>query len=494
MSKRVGRIGLVLSVMLSSFTSLSIPNAAATGNTIFTCSYSGGLQARAIDGTGSQTTISSTTGCVEIDAAGDFIYMSYGSIRRINKNGTGLITLRTISDQLGLLINGSYIYYGYEYGRKIGRMNLDGTGANDSWIDFSANASAPYSAQLVIVGTNIYFGGGTNSQGKSIWKVPVTGGTPTLFINDADAQAGINGIDSDGTYIYWTDYRVGEIGRAALDGSSTTDNWITGLSSPWGIQVADSYIYFNHFNHIGRVLRDGTGLQGTWLSNSSVQGLAIADAGVNSTSLAGDTTAPTFPSADTFNTPENSTSVGTIVSSESSTITLFGGEDVSKFSLIRSSDSSAALSFATAPNFEAPTDTGTNNTYVVVLKAVDGASNAGYETVTVTVTDVNDTANVNTFGLASNATTANYKTASNITINVTVASRVTFLANGKRIAGCIKKATSGTSPNIIVTCSWSPTTRGSVVLTALVTPVDQNIASLTSTSAYIRVGNRSGNR
>lgn len=207
-----------------------------------------------------------------------------------------------------------------------------------------------------------------------------------------------------------------------------------------------------------------------------------------------DTTAPTFPSADTFNTPENSTSVGAITTSESATITLFGGEDQSKFSITKSSDSSAALSFISAPNFEAPTDIGTNNTYIVVLRAVDDASNAGYETVTVTVTDVNDTSSISSFGLASGSTTAIYKTATNISITVSISSRVTFLANGKRIAGCIKKLTSGTSPNITATCSWSPTTRGSVTLTAVVTPTDSSITGTTSNLANIRVSNRLGTR
>ena len=488
------RIGLLTSLFLSSLVSPFMPHAAATGNTIFTCAYSGGLKARAIDGSGSQSTIGSLSACIEIEASGDYIYMSYGSIRRIHKDGTGLVTLRTVTDQYGLLINGGYIYYGYEYGRKIGRMNLDGTGANDSWLDYSSNSSAPYSPQMLIVGNKLYFGGGGNNYGKSIWQVPLAGGTPTLFVNDADAQAGIAGIDSDGTYLYWTDYRVGEIGRVALDLSSTNDNWVTGLTSPWGIQVADSYVYFNNNSSIGRILRSGTGLEKTWVSNSSGQGLAIADAGVNSTTIAGDTTSPTFPSSDSFNTQENSTSVGAITTSESATITLFGGDDQSKFSLSRTSDSSAALSFNSAPNFEAPTDAGTNNTYIVVLKAVDDALNTGYETVTVTVTDVNDTSSISSFGLSSGSTTATYRTTTNIAITVSISSRVTFLANGKRIAGCIKKLTGGTSPNITATCSWSPTTRGTVTLTAVMTPTDSSITGATSNPANIRVSNRSGNR
>jgi len=102
------------------------------------------------------------------------IYIGYGAIRRIATNGTGLTTLRTVAGQYGLLINGNYIYYGYEYSKKIGRMNLDGTGANDNWLDYSATTSAPYSGQLAIVGSYIYFGGGENIYGKSIWRIPLT--------------------------------------------------------------------------------------------------------------------------------------------------------------------------------------------------------------------------------------------------------------------------------------------------------------------------------
>jgi hypothetical protein len=103
-----------------------------------------------------------------------------------------------------------------------------------------------------------------------------------------------------------------------------------------------------------------------------------------------DATAPTFPSTESFSAAENQSSVGTITTSEAATISIYSGADSSKFSLSRIGDSSSALSFITAPNFEAPTDIGTNNIYDVVLKATDNAENIGYETLTVTVTDIND--------------------------------------------------------------------------------------------------------
>lgn len=466
-------------------------SAQAVGNTIYTISYGGGLKARPLDGTGTQYSVGSVSQSIDIAAKGSYIYLSFGGIKRINSDGTGLTTLRSVSGQMGLFIDGSYIYYGYEYGRTIGRMNLDGTGANDAFLDYSSFSSAPYSAQVLVIGSTIYFGGGANKTGKSIWKIPITGGTPTLFVNDADASAGVGNIATDGTYLYWTDFRAGEVGKAALDGSSTNDNFITGLNSPWGIEYVSGYLYYTNSSFIGKAKSDGTATLNTWVTNSGTQGLAVADAGQFS---AVDSTPPLFTSADTFSVAENTTSIGTISTNESSTFSISGGEDSAKFQLLTSSETSTALSFIAAPNYEAPTDVGSNNSYIVVLKALDSASNAGYETVTVTVTDVADIADFNSIGLSNGLFRAVFRTTTTINVNVVLPSKITFSANGKRIAGCIKIPTSGVSPNIVATCSWKPSTRGSVKLSATSFPNNQSFASGSSSTVNIVVSNRTGTK
>jgi hypothetical protein len=207
-----------------------------------------------------------------------------------------------------------------------------------------------------------------------------------------------------------------------------------------------------------------------------------------------DITAPTFPSAETFNTPENSTSVASITTSESATITIFGGEDQGKFTISRLTDSSTALSFTSAPDFEAPTDVGANNTYIVVFRAVDAFSNAGYETVTVTVTDVVDTSGFNSFALAGNATAASYRTNIQITANVTVSARVTFRVNNIRIPGCINVRTTGSSPSIVAVCNWKPSRRGPLTLTATAVPTGAGITNASATPIRVLIGNRVGSR
>ena len=203
-----------------------------------------------------------------------------------------------------------------------------------------------------------------------------------------------------------------------------------------------------------------------------------------------DTTAPTFPSADTFNVSENSTSVGTVTTSESATITIFGGEDQSKFSISRLTDSSTSLSFITAPNYEAPTDVGSNNTYIVVFRAVDAASNAGYETVTVTVTDVVESSSFASFSIAGNPT---FRTTVQITASTSVSAKVTFKVNNVRISGCINKSTAANSP-YTVTCNWKPSFRGPVNLSAVATPTTAGISASSSTPLKVFVANRSSTR
>lgn len=204
-----------------------------------------------------------------------------------------------------------------------------------------------------------------------------------------------------------------------------------------------------------------------------------------------DTTPPTFPSADTFNIAENTTSVGTVATSESATITIFGGEDQAKFSISRLTDSSTALSFLSAPNYEAPTDVGANNTYVVVFKAVDGAANIGYETVTVTVTDVVDTSSFNSFAIAAAPA---FRTVVQVSANISVPAKVTFKVNNVRIPGCIGLRTTGTAPNIVATCNWKPSKRGTNVITAVATPTTAGIATSTSTVLTMNVDRRKGTR
>src|SRR5215213_669171 len=97
---------------------------------------------------------------------------------------------------------------------------------------------------------------------------------------------------------------------------------------------------------------------------------------------------------------ENISAVTTVAATDEDgtplSYSLNGGSDASKFSI---NSSTGALSFITAPDREAATDSDLNNTYVVVVRASDGV-NTGDQTITVTITDANDNAPIFSSGAA----------------------------------------------------------------------------------------------
>ncbi|HEY9218662.1 MAG TPA: hypothetical protein VIO94_11470 [Phenylobacterium sp.] len=102
---------------------------------------------------------------------------------------------------------------------------------------------------------------------------------------------------------------------------------------------------------------------------------------------------------------EGVTAVATLTASEIVTWSITGGADAAKFAI---DGATGALSLLAAPDYEAPTDADTNNTYVVAVTATDADTNAAVQTVTVTILDLDDTAPVITgpSGAAGAATSA----------------------------------------------------------------------------------------
>ncbi len=116
--------------------------------------------------------------------------------------------------------------------------------------------------------------------------------------------------------------------------------------------------------------------------------------------------APVFSSSTTaFNVAENSTAVTTATATDADTVTtdavsytISGGADSAKFSI---NASTGAVTFASAPDYENPTDAvsptpanaATNNVYVVTITATSGTGARQLsvsKTLIVTVTDVNE--------------------------------------------------------------------------------------------------------
>jgi gliding motility-associated-like protein len=83
---------------------------------------------------------------------------------------------------------------------------------------------------------------------------------------------------------------------------------------------------------------------------------------------------------------ENTKAVGSYIADETVTWSI-SGTDVSKFTM----SAAGVLTFTSAPDYENPSDVGTNNTYIVIITATDASGNTTTQTLTVTITDVDDT-------------------------------------------------------------------------------------------------------
>ncbi|MDR8368213.1 VCBS domain-containing protein [Pseudomonas sp. JL3] len=117
---------------------------------------------------------------------------------------------------------------------------------------------------------------------------------------------------------------------------------------------------------------------------------------------------------------ENSTVVTTVAATDADlpaqtlSYSIVGGADAAKFSIV---SGTGALSFISAPNFEAPTDSGTNNVYDVIVRASDGTL-FDDQALAVSVTGVNDNSPVITSN--GGGATASVNVAENTTAVTTV--------------------------------------------------------------------------
>ncbi|MFM1951362.1 MAG: hypothetical protein RJA33_156 [Actinomycetota bacterium] len=269
----------------------------------------------------------------------------------------------------------------------------------------------------------------------------------------------------------------------------------------WSKSGADNSRFTLTSNVLTISARDFETPESTLSSNTYVVVITATDASTNAASQTVSVTitnvneTPTitaFASADSgsLSSAENISSLYTVTATDVDAGTAFTysltGTDAADFRI----SASGVLSFVSAPDFEGPIDADTNNTYLVVTWVSDGTLSDS-QTVTITVTNVNES------GSASGPTVTGsaYKGVSiSLITNVNAAGKVRFFINGKRIANCLSVSTTGSYPNISATCNWKPAVTGRNFLTATLTPTSSTFTSVTSARSEIWVLKRSTSR
>ncbi|MFZ4063794.1 MAG: hypothetical protein ACOYK0_02340 [Candidatus Nanopelagicaceae bacterium] len=285
---------------------------------------------------------------------------------------------------------------------------------------------------------------------------------PDLYCGDSNDNT-VNNLDSD------TASRDTFFGGAGND--TVTNSWLSDFYGGPGNDYVGSLAEDSYFNG-----GPGTDSVGTNSSSTFVQGLD-------------DVTPPTITSSATFSAAENQTAIGTATANEAVTWSILSGVDSATVNLV---SGTGVLTFKSAPNFEAPTDTGANNVYNLTIRATDTAGNTTNQAIAITVTDVIETSSFSIFRLAGSVTTATYRTAIVITAEVNVSAKVTFKVNGVVIPSCKNKSASGSGSSYIATCAWRASRRGALSLTAVAVPTSAGIGSSNPTPINVWVSNRSG--
>ncbi|WP_310451438.1 putative Ig domain-containing protein [Sulfuritalea sp.] len=127
---------------------------------------------------------------------------------------------------------------------------------------------------------------------------------------------------------------------------------------------------------------------GAIMGNVSNQAM-VTPVGTAVASFIIDNSNPVFTSATTANFAENGTGTAYATATTDATTLVYtkGGADAALFNI---NSSTGAVSFATAPNFEAPADVGTDNVYDITVTATDALGHASNHNVAITVTNANE--------------------------------------------------------------------------------------------------------
>jgi hypothetical protein len=263
-------------------------NAPGVGNSTasYTVAYADGgkyLRVTVTAGNGSSASVQSApTAAVPTVTPRYLYYGTQGSIGRIGLDGSGQndswIT-NLAGATIGAIPSGDKIYWGWGYyggNGGLGRADLNGSNPTHQWVaDNAVQGNMQGVSAVTAQGEWVYFVRRTAGKVGRI-KADGTNLQPALF----DVSGDVYGIASDAEHLYWC--QEGVVQRADLDGTNVNRNWITGVNCTFGIAVNSDYVFWSshHFGSVGRADINGTDVRPTFISGvgqGSLYGVAADD-------------------------------------------------------------------------------------------------------------------------------------------------------------------------------------------------------------------------
>ncbi len=200
-------------------------------------------------------------------------YEAGDTIGRVNLDGSCLDSsfIRGAHDPVGVATDGAHVYWANAGTGAIGRANLDGSGANQAFV---TGLGRPYG--LAVNATHLYW---SNIDTGKIWRANLDGTGPAEIVTATAPSA----LALDASHLYWADGTAGAIGRANLDGTSPEPAFISAPVNPWGVAVDAGHVWWTDQGPpktVGRADLDAGNPDNSFLPASAdgVYGVAVGPA------------------------------------------------------------------------------------------------------------------------------------------------------------------------------------------------------------------------
>jgi hypothetical protein len=314
---------------------------------------------------------------------------------------------------------------------------------------------------------------GSDADSEMILSINASG---NLVFWDYNGGLGFNSITSTGSVTVNQWNYVGFTKSTSI-GTSTFTYYINGNTSGSGT-AADKSISLNDFT-LGKDYRDNNGFYSGSYARASIWNTALSGADVTNNYAATNG----FANTPVITTSNNTQSISAGSAIATATTTSTGGA-VDSYTVSPALPTGVTMD-ASGNISGTPTIVQSQTTYTITATNPAGTSTATFR-LTVLINSTSAT--------FTNISLANYRQPTNLVVTVTGTSgKVTFKHEGKNIVGCIKVSTV-TSSTITATCSWKPSVKRYVSLTATFVPTSAAYASSTTPAMRTLVVARTGSR
>jgi Ca2+-binding RTX toxin-like protein len=229
------------------------------------------------------------------------------------------------------------------------------------------------------------------------FKALYTASTDAAFVNQVYLNVFGRNADASGLNFYANGLASGTVTRAdvvfnILNGAQGTDATIVAnkvaFSQQYTAQLAQNVQAFVNYDLAYGVPEARQALSKVTATTTASEISAGVAASVTVVASGG---APTITSAAAQSVAENTTAVAVVKATDPEgqaiAYEIAGGADAALFTI---NPTTGTLSFKAAPNFESPADANADNVYVVAVKATDTTGRSNTQTMSVSVTDVNE--------------------------------------------------------------------------------------------------------